>query len=480
MNERIVKLTGQPVSDELNDILKRLAKNEYVSINEINNTNEVKFARSNVDYSRPTIQLENRAELQAHILEKMNSFGSATIDEVGKTQYNGIVDKNSRLDIVIGLPASGKSSAIVDTLSEEFHSKIIDNDEAKKMIPQYNNGWGAGVVHEESQRISDESYYIALQKGENILLPKVGSDYNKLLNYYINPAIKLGYTVNLHYVELDRQKALGRMLNRFIEEGRFLDPQLIDKYCNERDGNKIEYTYEKLKKHDQITGYSKWNNDVIRGEKPILEESHNLEGNYIKNARTEREETNYGERTEFNQGRDDKLGSQYSRSGRGGNHQDTPSNRDGTFGQKSINRESERMVSSNTEVLYSSDNTTRYNGSNGRGNMSIAEGNRTGGNRSESHSGRPGGVVSSDQKVLSDINQKKHIQELKRNGFQPSKDMISKMQQMDNISGKYVGLKEIRDIFKGEKSDVSAECKKIADDIGKGLRAQELTLTPHL
>lgn len=479
MNEQIVKLTGQPISEEMKDILSRLEKNKYVSIDEINDTREIKFARSNVDYSRPTIQLENRSELQAHILEKMNSLGSATIDETGKTQYNGIVDRNSRLDIVIGLPASGKSSAIVDTLSEEFHSKIIDNDEAKKMIPQYNNGWGAGVVHEESQRISDESYYMALQKGENILLPKVGSDYNKLVDYYIEPAKKLGYTVNLHYVELDRQKALGRMLNRFIEEGRFLDPQLIDKYCNERDGNKIEHTYEELKKQEHITGYSKWNNDVKRGEKPILVENHNLEGNYIKNARTEREETNYGKQTEFNRSRNKKLDSQYLRSSRGRELQDTSSNREGAFGQESIDRKSERMVSSNTEVLYSSSNTTRYYGSNGRGNMPVEEGNRTGRNRSESHPERPGRVVSSDQKVLSDVNQKKHIQELKQNGFQPSKDMISKMQQMDNISGRYVGLKEIRDIFKGEKSDVSAECKKIADDIGKNLRTQELTLTPH-
>ena len=46
--------------------------------------------------------------------------------------------------------------------------------------------------------------------------------------------------VNLHYVDMDRNKALGRMLNRFIDEGRFLDPVLIDKYNNAEVGNKIE------------------------------------------------------------------------------------------------------------------------------------------------------------------------------------------------------------------------------------------------
>ena len=28
---------------------------------------------------------------------------------------------------------------------------LIDNDEAKRLFPEFNNGWGAGVVHEESQ-----------------------------------------------------------------------------------------------------------------------------------------------------------------------------------------------------------------------------------------------------------------------------------------------------------------------------------------
>ena len=49
--------------------------------------------------------------------------GSSTIDNEGKAVYSGIVDESLRLDIVIGLLAS-KSSAIVDTISNEFHSRI--------------------------------------------------------------------------------------------------------------------------------------------------------------------------------------------------------------------------------------------------------------------------------------------------------------------------------------------------------------------
>lgn len=108
----------------------------------------------------------------------------------------------------------------------------------------------------------------------------------------INLAKKLDYEVNVHFVDLDREKALGRMLNRFVEDGRFLDPQLIDKYCNNIDGNKISRCYETLKKGGILNGYSKWNNDVKRGERPILIEA-DCKGEFIRNARTSNNISNY-------------------------------------------------------------------------------------------------------------------------------------------------------------------------------------------
>lgn len=294
-NELIVRLTGLPVSQKMQDIINRLEEKQAVSTNEINDTFEMKKARDNINLSGSSIQLDNRLEIQTKALKKMNDFGSARIDESGKVVYSGEVKRDSRLDIVIGLPASGKSSAIVDILSEEFNSKVIDNDEAKKMIPEYNDGWGAGFVHEESQLISDAAFKKAISNHENIVLPKVGSNADSLTKDYINLAKKGGYEVNVHFVDLSREQALGRMMKRFLETGRFLDPNLIDKYCNDREGNKIEQAYEQLKaKSDLIDGYSKWDNDVKLGEKPILIESNNLDGNFIKNARIEREGYDYG------------------------------------------------------------------------------------------------------------------------------------------------------------------------------------------
>lgn len=374
----IVMLTGLPVSDEMMDIINMLDKGEYVDIDKIENTAEMKTANSHINYSIPTIDIAGREAEQIKNMFVMLKTGSSTIDNEGKTVYTGIVDESSRLDIVIGLPASGKSSAIVDTISNEFHSRIIDNDEVKKMIPEFNNGWGAGVVHKESQKIADIVFDISVERGENIVLPKVGSDAQKLLQNYIKPAIKKGYLVNLHFVDLDRNKALGRMLNRFFSEGRFLSPKLIDKYCNNSDGNKIERCYNELKNSEFISGHSRWDNDVKYGERPILVEYNNLEGNYIFTARKEagldienmvKEEKGYGrgnEDWERNSSttdiRDNRGGGRWKKQNVGGDRerragresagQNIGSERKGRTGQKSTDPRG--IVSKNEQILSDS------------------------------------------------------------------------------------------------------------------------------
>lgn len=259
-----VLLTGLPVSDEMQDILERCADGKYVDVEEVKATPEMKAAESCVSYATPTIQLKDREAIENHVFETLMDYGSISMDEKGKplvdsdgnTLYNGDVEKGRRLDIVIGLPASGKSSAIVDTISYEQHSMLIDNDEAKRQFPEFNKGWGANTVHKESQVVERAVFKEALREGRNIVLPKVGSDADKLMTDYIAYAKDAGYKVNVHFVDLDRNKALGRMMGRFIHTGRYLSPELIDKYANERDGNKIAQAYEALKSMDAVETYN--------------------------------------------------------------------------------------------------------------------------------------------------------------------------------------------------------------------------------
>jgi len=276
-NIRIAKLTGEPVSEEMLDILDRCEKGEDVRLEEIEATKELKTARSCIVHDAPTIERTNRDAVTKHVLDEILQYGSYTVDKNGKSGYNGYVKQGNRLDIVLGLPASGKSSTIANDISGKYQSKLIDCDEAKKLLPEYNQGWGSNAVHKESQMIERKAFLVTLRRGENIVLPKVGGNYEKLIKEYIVPAREAGYKVFVHYVQINRNVALGRMLNRFLEDGRFLDPNLIDKYDNPEIGNKIQSTYDRLKNSKYINGYSKWNNDVPKGEKPEMIERRESE-----------------------------------------------------------------------------------------------------------------------------------------------------------------------------------------------------------
>lgn len=144
----INKLTGEPVSEEMQNVLKRLAVNEAVPESEIYALKEIKEANSCISSSKPTIELRNRTGIQLGVYNRLQNMGSAVTKSDGAVSFSGEIRREKRLDIVIGLPASSKSSALVEPISELYKSRLIDSDEAKKLLPEFNNGWGASVVHE--------------------------------------------------------------------------------------------------------------------------------------------------------------------------------------------------------------------------------------------------------------------------------------------------------------------------------------------
>lgn len=321
-----VLLTGEKVSDELQFVMEQLSENKDVDIELITKTPEMQEAYKHITYAKPTYMMPNRENFQLNALKTLNARGSVSgKDSNGEIEYNGNIDTNRRLDIVVGLPASGKSSAIVEDLSSVYHSRIVDNDEAKKLLPGYDDGWGASIVHEESQGVSENELYSALNAGENIVLPKVGSNAKKL-EPIIQEAKANGYTVNVHYVELSRQKAMGRMLGRFVSKGKFLEPTLIDKYDNAQDGNKIERAYEQLKKGGLIDGYSKWNNDVERNAKPNIIES-NIGEQFFQDAKERRGISDQGE-SRHNVGTDSGIRAETSGVSNDGSGRENENNRE--------------------------------------------------------------------------------------------------------------------------------------------------------
>lgn len=311
MDENTVnKLTGEPVSKEFRDVIRRLNENIHVSQEEINELPEIKYAQLCISKVKMTnADIEERKPIQQSVFNRLqNEVKSAKTKSDGEVSYDGEIRCEKRLDVVIGLPAAGKSSALAEPLSEFYGSRIIDCDEAKKRLPGFDGGWGAGYVHPESQKVSDGQFFAAIEKGENITYPRVGADC-KDLEKYIRQAKNAGYKVYVHYNELDRNKALARMLSRFIETGRYLAPNLID---GKSEG--IRNTYDELKRSccDEtgklIDGFSHWDNDVPFGERPILKECSESCVDFCKFERqTKRAETrlNPGESELIKQLRDE-------------------------------------------------------------------------------------------------------------------------------------------------------------------------------
>lgn len=268
-------------SPELQSAIDRLTAGEDVSREEIDRIPEVAEVRALPKMNTADIQTPERQKLRSEVLEQLyqrGSYSSETHD------YTGEIAQERRADIVIGAPAAGKSSVLVDPLSEQHKSRVIDSDDAKKLLPEYDEGKGAGNVHRESSMIRDVLKQRAIARGENIVWPTVGDKLDKLLSS-IQEFRDNGYSVYLHLNELSASKATGRALGRYLSEGRFVDPEIVLKV-----GDKPTQNYNYIRQQEGlIDGYSHYSNDVPRGEKPILYEAgdtgRSLEGDRGRGVR---------------------------------------------------------------------------------------------------------------------------------------------------------------------------------------------------
>ena len=175
-----------------------------------------------------------------------------------------------RAVIVLGPPASGKSS-IANPLARKLNASILDPDEAKKLLPEFDGGVGSNATHVESKLITEQVRDIMIGNGDNILIPTVGLDPAK-----IRQQVKIykdnGYLVDLVDVSVPADIARIRMLVRFAKSRKLIPPEYIDKV-----GDLPSKTYDMLKKENIADGYSRIDNSVgIKDAKPLLEDTSKL------------------------------------------------------------------------------------------------------------------------------------------------------------------------------------------------------------
>lgn len=219
---------------------------------------------------------ENIRDAEALAQEYLDAFG--TTDQINtperqelrrkiadKLYGEGAAKKEGKVWLVLGVPASGKST-FSDPLVEKEGALLIDSDEAKKLLPEFSNGLLAGAVHEESAKIADTIFSMAMANNDNMILPLVGKTLTSLQKK-IDTLKKAGYEVNLIYVDLPIEKAIERTKARFRETGRLVPPNYLRNV-----GLKPKENYDKLKATKEVDSYEAWNSDVERGSHPRLVE----------------------------------------------------------------------------------------------------------------------------------------------------------------------------------------------------------------
>ena len=181
--------------------------------------------------------------------------------------FTGKPNAEKKIVFVMGKPGSGKSVIEAIPLVKKLKAILVDVDEAKKLFPEYDGGKGAGVVHEESSKVSAKLVVRSVEKNYNMVYPVVGKDFDTLLGK-ISLFKDKGYKVYLHNIDIPGDESYRRAFVRYLNSGRLIPHEYLLSI-----GDNPNIVYNQLKKIGVLDGYKKTDNFVKRGEKPILIEN---------------------------------------------------------------------------------------------------------------------------------------------------------------------------------------------------------------
>lgn len=178
---------------------------------------------------------------------------------------SGGVKQNREAIIQLGPPAAGKSTS-ADAIAAAGGFAIIDADDAKKFIPEFQGGIGAAAVHEESTLLSGFARQRAMARGDNIILPTVGASQASVLRK-VEAFQRAGYKTSVLLVDVSDHVAARRMAGRTLRTGRVIP---VD-YMRSVDHNPHK-TYESLKSSALSgVGFAKISASGPRGSETYVE-----------------------------------------------------------------------------------------------------------------------------------------------------------------------------------------------------------------
>lgn len=223
---------------EARELYDRIKAGDYPSMEELKAHPVVQQLDALSDYyyslygNTAEINTQERDELREQLADWFLTLGSArteSIDESGKHHYvyDGPLKKEYKMLLVLGLPASGKSTMVSDPRSEEMGAFILDVDVIKGAIPEYveSHGAAAGSVHAEGMMIfadAVEEFLNSDLAGTNVILPIVGTSTEEMLENWIRPFEEAGYNVKVTFRPAKENEAAARVVMRELAGGQLI------------------------------------------------------------------------------------------------------------------------------------------------------------------------------------------------------------------------------------------------------------------
>lgn len=201
-------------------------------------------------------------------------FENGKIKKVnGVEDFSGPVRQERKALVIIGYPAAGKSSVFANRLSNELGARIIDSDTVKPWLKGFDGGNGAGYVQEASSEVAERALDIAVGKGDNIILPRIGGGSVIALSAALRLA---GYDVQLYFNDVATVTSVDRATSRFAETGRYLSLQYLTSKDGVPSNNFINFAEKNI--GDYINELSERKVQELRGRLKRLLESETVDG----------------------------------------------------------------------------------------------------------------------------------------------------------------------------------------------------------
>lgn len=171
-------------------------------------------------YGTPEFEASREFNFAGEKVTGYNAAISRLVDKATSYSTNAPVKRGREATLVLGPPASGKSK-LSEQLAAERHAAIVDPDDVKFALPEYDGGRGTSATHEESASIAATVQKKLMDDGTDIIIPRVGGSLDSVRGY-IDKLSRAGYRVNLVNLTVDPAEAYRRMIRRFLKTGRII------------------------------------------------------------------------------------------------------------------------------------------------------------------------------------------------------------------------------------------------------------------